>query len=386
MSTITRAAAVAARYTADVVTRPRPRTPDDVPAFPSAITPQWMTLVLDRPGVTVTAARYEHMSSGTASRGRLHLEYDGPAAALADLPATIFVKSTPSFLTRLQVGVTGGAEAEIRFYMRIRPDLDVLAPRGYFGKAERSSGRSVLLIDDLDGSIIGDPRTVPIDRRRAEQIVDTLAGVHAAFRDSPRFSEDLRWIRTSWQVQEALNRSVDFARRVQVGVDRGAAILPAPLTARRGELHELVMRSLRLDERQTRCLVHADVHSANWFFDNRGAGLFDWTSISAGIGTRDLAYALSSGLASENRAAWERELVDRYARRVATISGTAVDPEATWISYRQQMMLGLYLWLYTLGRGHMQPRMQPDEISRINVERIGRAVDELGTLDAVASV
>ena len=362
---------VAGLYAYDVVRRPRPRTLDDVPPSPKAATPEWLSLAL---GAKVTSARYEHVSSGTAVRGRLHLTYADPADGL---PATVFAKSTPGLLTRLQVGVTGGAEAEIRFYTRIRPHLPVLAPKGYYGKSERRSGRSLLLIEDLKGVLFGDPRSVHIDRARAEQMVETLAGVHTALVGSERFSGDLKWVRTSLQVQTALNERVDFARRSQIGIDRAGEIIPAALLEERGRLHEMLMKSLTLDAERAPGLLHTDVHPGNWYVSDEGMGLFDWTAVARGDGTRDLAYALASGLATEDRRAWERDLVALYAER------TGRDPEETWTSYRQQMLHGLYYWVYTLGGGRMQPKMQPDDLTRIIVKRTAQATVDLETFKAL---
>jgi hypothetical protein len=372
---------VAARYAYDVVRRPRPQTLEDVPRSPAAVTPEWLTLALcSDKHARVTSVHHEHISSGTASRDRLHVTYDGDPDTVAGLPTTVFVKSTPGFLTRLQVGATGGAEAEIRFYMRIRPELSVLAPRGYYGKSDRRSGRSLLLIDDLASGppvTFGDPRSVHIDRTRAEQLVETLASVHGAVAGHPRFNSDWRWVRTSLQVQSALNGAVDFARRSQIGLDRAGDLVPPTLLAERGRLHEMLMRSLELDGEAPADLLHTDVHAGNWYMTDAGMGLFDWTAVARGRGTRDLAYALSSNLTTEDRRAWERELVAQYAER------RSADPEETWTSYRQQMLFGLYYWVYTLGGGRLQPKMQADDLTRIIVSRTVQATLDLDTFAAL---
>lgn len=378
---------VAARYAYDVVRRPRPLTLADVPPSARAVTTEWLTrAVCGDSGATVSSVRYEHLSDGTSARGRLHVSYDGPPDLVAQLPPTIFAKSTPGLLTRLQVGVTGGAEAEIRFYTRILPALEVLAPRGFFGKSDRRSGRSLLLIEDLGadpGIVFGDPRAVHIDRRRAEQLVRTLAGVHTALLGSPRFEDDLRWVRTSLQVQQALNERVDFARRVQVGIDRAGDIVPSELIDQRHHLHELLMRSLELDGEHPLGLLHTDVHAGNWYLTADDMGLFDWTAVAKGHGPRDVAYALSANLATEDRRAWERDLVALYADHAAELSGAAPDHDAAWTSYRQQMLFGLYYWLYTLGGGRLQPKMQPDDLTRLTIERTARAAVDLDTITSL---
>lgn len=384
-TTVRRVADVAARYAYDVVRRPKATDTERVPARPRDVTPAWLTQALCRgTRARVSASRYEHFSDGTASRGRLHVTYEGPSDEIAGLPTAVFAKSTPGLLTRLQVGVTGGAEAEIRFYDRIGRDLPVRTPAFYYGKSDRRSGRSIMLLEDLTGVEFGDPTRVSIDRRRAEQIVDVLAAVHGAMVDSPRFDADLKWVRTSLQVQQSLNQRVDFARRIQVGIDRATELVPSVILAARDQLHPQWMRAIALDAEHPLEMLHTDVHAGNWFLTPTGVGLFDWTAVARGRGTRDLAYALSSNLATPDRRAWERELVERYAQRLGEVTGAARDAAEIWTSYRQQMLHGLCYWLYTIGRGRLQPKMQSDAVSRVNIERMAQAAADLETLDALA--
>src|ERR1700759_294792 len=118
-------------YLRDLVTRPRPTTLDEVPPSAEAVTPEWLSLALSPDGrAKVVSVVHEPVSSGTSVRSRLRVEYD---RAVAEIPPPIFVKSPPTFHTRMQVGVSGGAKAEIRFYRDIQPTIPVTAPRGYFG-------------------------------------------------------------------------------------------------------------------------------------------------------------------------------------------------------------------------------------------------------------
>jgi hypothetical protein len=47
------------------------------------------------------------------------------------------------------------------------------------------------------------------------------------------------------------------------------------------------------------------------------------------------------------------------------------------------MMHGLFNWFFVDGAGPLQPSMQPDDLGRINVERMAVAVADLNTLDAI---
>ncbi|WKK14877.1 hypothetical protein QYN14_26635 (plasmid) [Rhodococcus ruber] len=59
------------------------------------------------------------------------------------------------------------------------------------------------------------------------------------------------------------------------------------------------------------------------------------------------------------------------------------DVEGTWTSYRQQAVHGLTFCLYTIGRSVLQPSVQPDSVSRINIERLATAIEDLDTFELI---
>ena len=380
---------VGSRYLWDRLTRPVVTDISQAPAAPNGVSTGWLTAALCG-GTSVRVERFsaEPISRGSTLRTRLHLTYTGPADEIAALPSTVFVKSTSSFLTRLHVGATGAAGVEARFYREIQPTVGVRTPTGYFGVADRKTGRSILLLEDMARTRkveFGDILTGYIDRVRAESLVDTLAATHGALLDSPRFGADLKWMVTSVRLQEGLNRLVDFERRSIVGFNRSADVMPTEIRPYRDRIHGFLMTSVQLDRTAALGLQHSDVHAGNWFIeDGRAMGLYDWAIIAKGQGTRDLAYALMSNLSVDDRRSWERELVDRYTEQVSTVSGVRQDPAQVWLSYRQQTMHGLCFWLYTIGSGTFQPNMQSSEVSKANIARMTQAVIDLDSFAALA--
>jgi hypothetical protein len=380
---------VGRHYVGDRLSRRRVTSLEEVPPFSWAVTPEWATAAICKGlAARVVSVRHETVSLGTTDRSRLFLEYEGDAEAVAGLPASVFVKSTDSFRTRLHVGAVGGASGEIRFYRHIEPTTPIFAPKGYHGAVDRASGRSILMIEDLavqPGLVFGDCRN-PIDRAQAESLVDQLAVVHGCLLGSERFEKggDLRWATTSLQMQESLNLYHHFAQRTVVGVDRSKDVMPESVRAHRDRIHPALMHSLDLDRTQVLGLNHSDVHAGNWFHAPNGRlGLFDWSAIVKGQGTRDLAYALMSNLTIEDRRAWERDLVARYAQARAEASGQPFTEEEAWTGYRQQTLHGLVFWLVTIGRSAIQPEMQLDEVSLTNIERMAQAVEDLDTFAAL---
>lgn len=381
------AARVGRGYVYDRAMRPSPTSIDEVPPAPESLTTQWLTAALCKDTqASVASFEVTPISTGSTCRSRISVSYAGADDVIARLPSTVFAKSTATFLTRLQVGATGGMSGEVRFYKRIAPTTPIVAPIGYHGICDRRSGRSILLLEDLDrtrGVSFGDVGR-PLDRSHAEALVDSLATVHGCLLGSPRFGTDLKWVISSQTLQDVLNTYVDSAGRAVAGIDLAGDVLPAALRARRDDLHDFRMRALRLDDEQPPALVHHDVHAGNWFATADGVmGLFDWSAYARGQGTRDLAYALMSNLTIGDRREWERDLVARYADALGRASGCTQDPDAAWLGYRRQTLHGLCFWLATLGSGFMQPKMQTDATSLENLKRMGQAVADLETFRAL---
>jgi hypothetical protein len=113
------------------------------------------------------------------------------AGAAARLPEYIFVKHTPGFLTRLASGLSGQIDA--CFYQDLRDELRVDAPHltiPHYSAQDPASGRSVNLFKDMvasKGAVFNTFRTA-IDRDQADQMMDTLATLHAHFYGSARLT------------------------------------------------------------------------------------------------------------------------------------------------------------------------------------------------------
>jgi aminoglycoside phosphotransferase (APT) family kinase protein len=113
-------------------------------------------------------------------------------------------------------------------------------------------------------------------------------------------------------------------------------------------------------------------------------GLCDWQLMTRGNWALDVAYALTSALTVDDRRAWERELIEVYLDQLKACGGPSdLDFDLAWRLYRQQVFHGLIFWLYTIGHGALQPAMQPDAVSRINLERMTNAIVDLESLDSI---
>jgi len=370
----------------------RPMRPTDlsqVPASPEHLTAQWLTAALcsGTPGAQVTAFTLGGGSDGSTSRKALTISYNDAGTA-AGLPSEVFTKATPKLTSRLITVPSGALFTEVQFYNTMQRDLTIETPVGYYAAMDAASGRSMFLLEDIArtrGCTFGDTTTLYVDRAKAEDQMRLLATLHGTFWGSPRLTGDLSWMKTSLQFQLDCNAAIGFESRSLVGLKRAADVVPAQLHSKGPDLWAAAMRSLESNIREPNTVLHSDVHLNNWYVTGEGRmGLCDWQLMTRGNWALDVAYALSSALTVDDRRAWERELIEVYLDQLKASGGPSdLDFDQAWTLYRQQVFHGLIFWLYTIGHGALQPAMQPDAVSRINLERMTNAIVDLESLDSI---
>jgi hypothetical protein len=362
------------------------QTPPNV----AAITPQWLTAVLgaDVPGAEVTSFDVVGGSDGTSSRRALRVHWNAAGAA-AGLPDRLFTKSASSLGSRLFLVLGGVTETETIFYNEVRPGLDRLrSPRAFHAASDARTFRSIVLMEDLAarGWTFPDPMREALSRRDAEDMVDQMAYYHATFWDSPRLRGDLAKLPTTEAFQARLNR-LGIERRARVGIERVRDLTPAAIYRRKDELVPAVMRSLRLNSTGTLTLLHQDVHQGNWLRDPDGRmGLYDWQCVARGEWALDVSYALSVNLPTEERRAWEHDLLERYLWRLGE-EGVATPPskDEALLRYRQQQFHIVMFTLLTIGAGRLQPAgMQPMDYMHRAWQRVAAFLEDHDCLDSLA--
>jgi Phosphotransferase enzyme family len=359
------------------------------PRSSEALTREWLTGALCRsePEAQVVDFTLGEIDHGSNARQAVSVRYN-EAGEQAGLPRTMFAKSTPKFTQRLAGGLTGAAVSETGFYSQLRPELgDIEAPTAYYGVADPRFCRSLLLMEDISDRVqaFGDPSVHYIDRDKAESMVKLLASVHGSMWESPLLRQ-FPWLRTTQEFQDHLNGTVGFKARTLVGIDRARekGLAPEGFLRRRDDVHSALQRSMLLNVQAPQTLIHFDVHLANWYItkDER-MGLMDWGCVVKGQWAIDFAYAVMAALTVEDRRAWERELLELYLSELANAAGKPPAFDVAWLKYRQQTFHGLTFWLYTIGYGRMQPKMQPDAVCEAIVTRTTHAVDDLRSFEAL---
>ena len=357
----------------------------DIPTSVDVITREWLTAALCTrvPGAEVADFGLGSLNIGTTSRRSIHVRYND-AGRHAALPERVFGKATPQFTTRLVCGLSGAIASEVNFYNVIRPLLQIETLNCHFAAFHPGSFRSILLFDDI--SYTKNAKFLDPNHRftlsEAESMIDAMAGLHSRFWGSRQLAE-FTWIKDALSYQHHINKVIGFQEVTLRGVERTVAILPDSIRSRRDTLWPALMRSCELRVAGASTLLHADIHPGNWYLCGNGQlGLSDWQCTATGLWAADVAYALTSCLAIDDRRAWEKDLIARYLNQLRLPPGQTTPSACEALTaYSQQIMHGLFNWFFVAGAGAMQPSMQPDDFGRINLERMATAAADLNTLD-----
>jgi thiamine kinase-like enzyme len=372
------------------VTNPRPLSLREVPPSPGHLTDEWLTLALcdGVRGARVVSHELGPRNDGTSSRRTLRVEFN-EAGREAGLVEELFTKSGSTFATRLVSAAAGLGVIEAAFYAQLRPTLDIEAPATQYSAYDAVSNRQLLIVDDVSrtrGAQFGTILTRELTRDQADQVIDTLAALHAKFWEAALRNRFGSWLMDSYEWMERLNVTINAPKRIVVGFQRARDVIDATLYERRAAVPAALMRSLEINMSGPQTVLHGDVHPGNWYVNSRGRmGLYDWQCVVRGGWARDVAYALSSHLTVEQRRSWERDLVTRHGERLAEAGCRPPSADQAFLEYRQQMMHAMFMWLGTIGRFRLQPDMQPKDITLESVRRTCQAAVDLDSLDAIAA-
>jgi aminoglycoside phosphotransferase (APT) family kinase protein len=376
---------IGGRVAFERLVRPKARRHDDVPCSPDAITTQWLTAVLcDKvPGAEVTQVEVKPASAGTHERHRLAVTYNEQGRR-AGLPCSMFTKSLPSVVTRMIGGFNGTARAEGRFYMQLRPQLEIEAPVGYHAASDPRTFAAILLLEDLvatKSATFCNHRTY-VSRAMAEDMIDLLAVLHARFCGDSGFATQYRWVAPYPRWFTIGAQKMDLELYTRKAFDAASHVIPESVLARRDDVWPAAIRALAVHESGPQGLLHSDVHIGNWYQTSPGKmGLCDWQCLSRGHWSRDVSYAVTAALTPDDRRTWEKDLLTRYLERFAAETGERPTFEESFRNYRHQMVHALLMWTITLCHSRLLPNMQPADTTLTMIERITTAMADLDALN-----
>ena len=380
-----RAVSSAARSAMQVALAVAPRLPGTGPSGADDVTADFVTNVI---GASVAGARCGSVArlesdEGTTNRSRMLLDWN-EAGLSADLPPTVFVKSTPlRTLSRIMVAPIDMAVTEVRFYRDLRPRLDVSAPTSWYGSSA-PGGRHLLVLEDLAAA---DCRFHDLGEEcsleHAQAVMHAQASLHATMWDLPRRRRDLRWIRTwSRRPGYAFLRSIYKLGRATVLASDRPEVTPAVRRLCRA-MNRHPDTLYRAFEQGPLTVLHGDPHLGNTYsLPNGDAGFVDWQFVWHGPGLRDVAYFLHNSVGVELRRQHGTQLLRLYLDELEARGVEAPDFNTAFDLVR--LFTGELV--DALGIMLRWPGFQPDDYMDAAARRVCAAVEDLGIAEHVETV
>jgi hypothetical protein len=379
---------IEAAYRYDQEHNARPVTSrEELPIAFEWITAEWLTDVLcrDVPGARVVDFDLGGVDDGSSNRRKIALRYNEAGQAAPRLPASVFCKAAHNLANRVVLGIGASAEGESNFYAQVRPRLDIEAPAAYYVKLDTKSWNSMIMLGDLSDSVTEfcNHHTV-MTRARAESQMRLLARMHGKCYRDPYLSETTKKHFITWP--DFFDRVLIFGMQEgsEEGFQKSREVLPPSLFARADEIWPGTLKSIAFHASAPQTFAHHDVHLKNWYVAGNGEmGLSDWQCAVRAHWSRDVAYTIATALPIEDRRAWEEDLLRYYLDHLHREGGPKLDFDEAFLHYRQQLVTALTWWTITINPAEGMPDMQPMDITLEFLRRIGTAMDDLGTMDAL---
>ena len=305
-----------------------------IPATIEALTPQWLTPVLDSAGLldgaSVTEVAFTPVGTGQmATSMRLQMSFNrptpGPTALIAKLPA-----ADPT--SRATAQTLRAYEVEVRFYQELAPDLTMRTPTVHYADVDVDSGSFVLLMEDLAPARQGD-QLEGCSIAEATLAIDELVKLHAP-----------RWGDPSLAEYDWLHRDSERALLLQMlpplwqGFCERYADRLGPEVHEAGNTLFANFERYLMSNEEPWTIVHRDFRLDNLLF-GEGDGsvpiaVVDWQACTHASGMTDVAYFIGAGLVTHDRRDHERELVRRYHEHLVAAGVGEYDFEQCWRDHR----------------------------------------------------
>jgi hypothetical protein len=307
-------------------------------------TPAWLTTILHGRGLLARGQvdQIEQRRVGASSEVA-HLRVRYSVDAPTNLPTYFFLKLTDP---ELEGRMPQRNRAEIALYRALADDpRDLPLVRCY--DAVYAAGQPdrfhLLLADPSATTHVAYPYSAaPPTLPQCEQIVDTLALVHARCWEDRRLGALLQAARAAEQHTGAASEAfVGWANEV---LPRLLADLGDRLPDERRALYARIGATVptRVVERHATgrhlTLTQGDVHLGNFLYPRDPAVhrpyIIDWKRAGVTIGASDLAYMMALYWFPATRARWERPLLRRYHERLIEHGVTGYLWPDLWDDYR----------------------------------------------------
>lgn len=305
------------------------------------VTPEWLTgLLRERRALSrgevlrVTAGELRRTFASTV----WPLQASYSRGATLGAPRRLFLKSSSPAQAPGEYDPTGPRQ-EVVFYDTIAPAMaDPPTVPCYHAAYDAETGASHVLLRDLSETHAASPD--PEDERHAEQAIEALARLHAAWWDHPRLGRDVSRFPTH---QEREANCADAERRTaEFMAALGERLLASWRSAYEGALAALPQLFRRHASGRNLTLAHGDAHLGNYLYPRdpatASALLIDWQFWHATIGGTDLAFMIA-GWETALRRRREGPLLRRYHQALLERGVAGYSWPECWDDYRLSVVL-----------------------------------------------
>lgn len=331
----------------------------------------WMhkALARDCPGAVVDSVTLDRSDDGTNRRAKFSLTY-----AEGSGPQGLFLKAHASSHRWVHFR-NGNLFNEARLFST-GIELPLEHPKVYASRCDYLHLDFLLVMEDI--TLRGaDPRdaTRPLSVDQAASGLKALARLHSQYWNQTP-NKKLRFVK-HWK--PAKGWQVGLRKRIPIGMQRGAALLPATIGSMDAvHLVELWSRYIACIASSSKTLLHGDAHIGNTYvLPDNTVGFLDWQVVRWGGWSQDVGYFLQGALTPEDRRQNDRDLLRVYRAALTVPESDKPSQDDIWRDYCAASVYGLAIWLSTLGTDGWQDKV----ICEALVERYAIAWVELGGLE-----
>jgi len=308
-----------------------------IPATLDDFTPEWLTQAL---GEEISVVEIEPVGQGVGILGllgRLHVTSGGGG------PRTMIAKIASPNPETVRIAVHYGFYLnEVQFYRECSTTPGLRVPAAYYSDINDDGTAFVLLLEDLAVARIED-QVSGCPREDAAHVMDAVAALHSFWWNSPKL-DDLTWLRPL--NNDAYKSSGQQYAAVWPGfVERYRDRVPAHSLDVASRFPDFVadLFDWMIDTQPT-TIAHTDLRLDNLFFahpDGSAVTIIDWQLSVRGMGALDVSYFIAESLATDDRRACERELLERYHAGLVAGGVTDYSFDQLYDDYRMSLLAQL---------------------------------------------
>lgn len=284
--------------------------------------------------------------------------------ALRETPTTLVGKfPADDEMARTLAGAQGAYYTEVMFYKELAHLTTMRTPAIYFNEIDDNRLDYITLMEDLAPASPGS-QLVGESREHCSLALKEAAKLAANFYDDPHIPK-LEYVMTQ--------------ARDDGGALGGEYLKQCWPTFKERFADKVSTECLSFAERYVerhchfvtrfkgpKTLVHGDFRSENIMFTPNEACVVDWQCIAESSPLSDLAYFMGGSVNTDDRRAWEREVVAEFNEHLRA-NGILLSENDCWDQYREQAMHGLMITI--LGASFSEPSERSDAMFLIMIQR-----------------